>query len=165
MKIFLIAALTADGLIAKHASHPANWTSKEDKAFFRKKSKKGGVVVMGSRTYKTIGRPLPGRLNIIYTKSPKAKTDKNLLRFTKLPPKTLIKNLKKQGYKNIAICGGTSIYTMFLKSGLVNKLYLTIEPILFGKGVTLFNQSVEKKLKLVKIHKLSKQSVVLEYDI
>ena len=34
MKIFIIAALSADGFIAKDARHAATWTSKEDKQFF-----------------------------------------------------------------------------------------------------------------------------------
>jgi len=170
MNVFIIAALTADGLIARHKNHLADWTSKEDKAFFRKKTPKGSVVIMGSATYKTLNKPLPGRLNIIYTKHPKAKTrhrgwTEKRPNFTNLPTKTLIKNLKKQGYKTIAICGGSTIYTMFLKSGLVQRLYLTIEPLLFGKGLTLFNQSIDKKLKLIKIHKLSTQTIALEYKI
>jgi len=176
MNIFLIAALTADGLIARHKNHLADWTSKEDKTFFRKKTPKGSVVIMGSTTYKTIGKPLPGRLSIIYTRNPSSPSiegensvakqqKKGVLRFTNLPPKTLIKSLKRESHKTIAICGGSTIYTMFLKSGLVQKLYLTIEPILFGKGLTLFNQNIDKKLKLIKIHKISKQSVVLEYNL
>ena len=65
MKLTILMAQTADGKIAKASDHPANWTSKEDKAFFVEETKKHGVIIMGANTYKTIGRPLPGRLNVV----------------------------------------------------------------------------------------------------
>jgi dihydrofolate reductase len=56
MKTFIIAALTADGFIAKGSDHlSVEWTSKEDRKFFSDRTKKAGVVVMGLNTYKTIG--------------------------------------------------------------------------------------------------------------
>jgi dihydrofolate reductase len=51
MKVFLIAAVTADGFIGRDASHLADWTSPEDKKLFRKLTTEAGVVVMGSKTF------------------------------------------------------------------------------------------------------------------
>ncbi|MCL5782229.1 MAG: dihydrofolate reductase, partial [Patescibacteria group bacterium] len=58
MKCFIIAALSADGYIARDEHHPAFWTSKEDKKRFVELTKRAGVVIMGSTTYTTIARPL-----------------------------------------------------------------------------------------------------------
>ena len=66
MKIILIAAISADGKIAQSANQSSlDWTSKEDTAFFVAKTKEAGVVVMGSRTFETIGKPLKGRRLIV----------------------------------------------------------------------------------------------------
>jgi dihydrofolate reductase len=70
MNVFIIAAISADGLIAKDSDEKSTaWTSKADKKFFSERTKKAGVVVMGRKTFDTIGKPLSERLNIVYSKS------------------------------------------------------------------------------------------------
>ena len=68
MKISLIAAFAEEGVIGKDGKIP--WTLKEDLKHFRNKTE-GCSVVMGRKTYESIGRPLPNRLNIVMTKNPK----------------------------------------------------------------------------------------------
>src|SRR3989344_5571233 len=119
MKVFLIAAMTADGFIARNSAHLASWTSKEDKQFFVEKTKEAGVVVMGLNTFKTIGHPLPGRVNIVYSRTEK---DLQGVEITEDEPRKLIENLAKRGYKQVAITGGAQIYTMFMEAGLVDTI-------------------------------------------
>jgi len=162
MNVFIIAAISADGLIAKDSDEKSTaWTSQADKKFFSERTKKAEVVVMGRKTFETIGKPLPERLNIVYSRQPGQEAKD--LRFISKSPRQLIKELGKEGYKEIAICGGASIYTMFMKAGIVNKIYLTVESVVFGKGVRLFNQEIEAKLRLERVEKLSKETVLLEY--
>jgi len=52
-----------------------------------------------------------------------------------------------------------------MKEKLVDELYLTIEPIVFGSGLKLFNESLYQKLELVEIIDLSEQTKVLHYKI
>jgi dihydrofolate reductase len=52
---------------------------------------------------------------------------------------------------------------MFLKSGLINKIYLTIEPIIFGSGIKLFNEPIEQKFKLIKSEQ-KENTMFLEYE-
>jgi dihydrofolate reductase len=163
MKIFLIAALSADGFIAKDAQHsPFNWTSKADKRRFIDLTKKAGVIVMGSSTYRTIGKPLAERLNIVYSKTQHFEG----VEMTQDDPRVLIKKLEERGCREVAICGGSNIYTMFMKAGVVDTLYLTIEPVLFGKGIGLFNEDLHYLLKL-KSSQVSEMggSLLLEYEV
>jgi len=165
MSIFIIAALTADGFIAKSENHPAYWSSRADKKFFQEMTKKAGVVVMGSKTFETIGRPLKDRLNIVYSKNPHRTKNKEI-EITQKSPVELVRELKDRGFENIAICGGQSIYTMFLESGLVDKIYLTVEGIIFGQGISLFNKSFnDYSLRLLNVRLIGDNSVVLEYNI
>lgn len=163
MNIFIISALTTDGYIGKHQTHAALWTSKEDKKRFVKITKSAGVIIMGQNTWHTLGKPLKDRLNIVYSPTPLPKMEN--LETTTLPPEELIKSLEARGMKNIAICGGSMIYTMFMKTGLVTKLYLTIEPIVFGDGMRLFKENMDFKLKLINCEKTENGSLLLEYDV
>lgn len=161
MTTFIIAALTADGFIAKHPKHLADWTSKEDKQFFTEMTKQAGVVVMGSNTYETIGRPLKDRLNIVYSREKQYEG----VEITQKPPRELLQDLGSRGYRKVAICGGSTIYTMFMEAGVVDKLYLTIEPIIFGSGMTLFTKELNEKLTLDGVTKLGEHTILLEYTV
>lgn len=170
MHTFIIAALTADGFIAKDKAHlSTKWTSKEDAQFFSERTKKAGVIVMGRSTFETIGRPLPGRLTIVYSSQPKPagleKYDDTQLRFTNLPPKELLTALIAEGHTEVAICGGATIYTQFMKAGVVDTAYLTVEPVVFGSGIKLFTEPLDNELVFKKLHQLSEQTVVLEYSV
>ncbi len=164
MRVFIIASLTADGFIGLNANHlSTTWTSSEDTKFFVKMSKQAGIVVMGSRTFATLNRALPGRRLIIYTPQP---DDINIegVETTRENPIALVKRLAKEGASAIAIAGGASIYAMFMASGVVDELYLTIEPIIFGHGISLFNKDLPvTKLTLLDQQQLNPNTLLLHY--
>src|SRR3989344_3058322 len=163
MNVFLIVAQSADGFIAKNSTHLAtDWTSKEDKKFFTERTKKAGVIVMGSTTYETFMRPLKDRLNIVYSRG---KTYEGV-ETTQKPPIELITELQDRGYEEVAICGGASIYTLFMDAGCIQTIYVTQEPILFGQGISLFNKPIDQKLSLLSFEKLNEEGTLLfEYKV
>lgn len=161
MTFFLIAAVSADGYIAKNENHPAFWTSKEDKNRFIELTKRAGVVVMGSNTYRTLPRPLKERVNIVYSRSAKFYGAE----VTQKSPAELLAELEKRGFKEAAICGGSKIYTMFMQAKVVDSIYLTIEPIIFGKGIRLFDEEMLCHLKLESIEKAENGAILLEYKV
>ena len=163
---FIIAALSADGYIARDSSAPSTaWTSKEDKKRFVEITKRARVVVMGQNTWKTFGgRALKDRLNIVY--SPERLPDMPVeVETTTKPPVELIKELESRGFTEVAICGGSQIYTMFMQAGVVDRLYLTVEPILFGDGIRLFRAPLDFKLKLIEDQKTESGTRLVEYEI
>ncbi|HYC83333.1 MAG TPA: dihydrofolate reductase family protein [Candidatus Paceibacterota bacterium] len=162
IKTFIIAAQTADGFIARDHEHGADWTSKEDKKLFVELTKRAGVVIMGSKTYETIGRPLQDRLNIVYSKSGKHYEG---VEMTSKPPRELLAELEQRGFTEAAICGGASIYRLFLEAGAVHEIYLTVEPQLFGQGVSLFDKPVEVKLNLKNLERLGSDAILMQYEI
>lgn len=167
IKTFIIVAQTADGFIAKNSGHEATWTSKEDKKRFVEITKRAGVMVMGLNTFNTFPSPLPGRLHIVYSPDENAR-DNNIpgvVEYTKDSPVDLIKKLEERGFTEVAICGGTTIYTMFMKSGLVETIYLTIEPKLFGKGMGIFNEDLDFNLELVNSNATENGTLLLEYKV
>lgn len=165
MNCFIISCLTADGYIGKNSAHAAVWTSQADKKRFIEITKRAGVVVMGQNTWFTLGgKPLKDRLNIVYSPTPLENLPPGV-EVTMKSPADLLSELEKRGHKDIAICGGSQIYTMFMKSGLVSKLYLTIEPIVFGDGMRLFKEDMDFKLKLDKIEHTPEGTVLLDYSV
>ena len=65
----LIAAMSRNRVIGRGDDIP--WVAKGEQALF-KKITSGGTVIMGRKTFDSIGRPLPKRHNIVITRSPAA---------------------------------------------------------------------------------------------
>ena len=63
----LIVAWARDGVIGKDGGLP--WHEPEDLAHFKRLTM-GHAIVMGRKTFESIGRPLPGRRNIVLTRDP-----------------------------------------------------------------------------------------------
>ena len=63
----LIAAVARNGAIGK--DNALLWRLPEDLQFF-KRTTLGSPVIMGRKTYDSIGRPLPGRRNVVVTRNP-----------------------------------------------------------------------------------------------
>lgn len=171
MNVFIIASLTVDGFIGRDSNQISiSWTSKEDKQRFVRLSKEAGVIVMGSKTFATMPKPLKDRLNIVYTRDIEKATASlteayDNLEFSNQEPSDLITSLKQRGYTSVAICGGSEIYSKFLEAGVVNKVYITYEPILFGNGIHLFKNTTEKHLELVQLEKTEFGTIFAEYNI
>jgi len=162
MRSIAIAATTLDGKIALERDHFSDWTSPEDKAFMRKLLDEADVIVVGNNTYKTAEKPLSRRNCIVLTSSIAAverKRDNLLLWNPKGAPHSSI----LQNYRMIAVLGGAKTYSYFLENNLLDELYLTIEPIVFGHGVSLFDHSqhVPACFSLLSMQKLNANGTVL----
>lgn len=72
MKLSLIVARARNGVIGRDNALP--WRLPEDLAHF-KRTTIGHPVVMGRRTWESIGRPLPGRRNLVVTRDPEWRAD------------------------------------------------------------------------------------------
>ncbi len=160
-------AVTVDGKIARHAGQAADWTSRADKRAFVKATNQAGVIVMGDKTYQTIGRPLPGRLNIVLTSRPAARQNiPGQLEFTDQSPVKLIEGLKNRGYNKIILAGGATTNALFLKQNLIDEIWLTIEPKIFGQGLSLFKDvDVNLDLELIEVKRLDKNVIQVRYGV
>lgn len=161
MKLIMVMASTVDGRIAKSSDHRVDWTSKEDKQYFVKTTKEHGVVIMGRATYDTIGRPLPGRLNIVLTREKRDDIPGTLEHFSG-SPRELVASLEKRGYASAVLAGGANVNGQFIKDGLVSEIHLTLEPTLFGKGIGVVEGvDVDVNLALERVERLNERGAVL----
>jgi dihydrofolate reductase len=117
------------------------WNIPEDLKFFREKTK-GHPVIMGRKTYESIGRILPNRPNLIITR------DNNF----SIPGVIIchsldeaIKHAKELDRNEIFIIGGANVYAQAI--GIADKLYLTVVDAEF-RADTFFPE-YEKRFKTV----------------
>ncbi|HHF3019666.1 TPA: type 3 dihydrofolate reductase [Vibrio diabolicus] len=115
MIISMIAAMADNRIIGKDNQMP--WHLPADFAWF-KRCTMGKPVVMGRKTYESIGRPLPGRLNIVISR------DETL----KIEGVTTVTSIEQAldvagDAEEVMIIGGGAIYAACLP--MANKLYVT----------------------------------------
>lgn len=67
MKLSIIVAMTKNHVIGKNNQMP--WHLPADLAWFRQNTG-GKPIIMGRKTFESIGRPLPNRTNIVLSRSP-----------------------------------------------------------------------------------------------
>lgn len=160
----MIMAVTADGRIAKSSDHFPNWTSREDKKSFAKISKEHGVVIMGDKTFNTFPAPLKERLNVVFTLEKEPKKIEGV-KWVSGEPEDVLKELEEMGYESAVLGGGAFINGLFLERKLIDEIAITVEPKIFGDGISLFKGDFDVNLKLIDVKKINDDSIVLRYKV
>ena len=115
--ISLIVAVSTNNAIGKN--NQLLWHLPNDLKFF-KNTTWGGVVIMGRKTFESVNKPLPGRINIVITRNASWKADgvvvaENL--------NDAIKKAETTNCKEIFIIGGGEIYRESFS--LADRIYMT----------------------------------------
>jgi dihydrofolate reductase len=105
MKIALIAALANDGTIGHEGKIP--WHISADLKRF-KQSTMGHAIIMGRKTFESIGRPLPGRKNLILTRNRAFQAPEGAWTFPSLDD--ALKFCREQKESIVFIIGGAEVY-------------------------------------------------------
>lgn len=120
MKVAMIAAMTHQRVIGQGNKMP--WHLPEDLAYFKQVTL-GKPVIMGRKTFESIGRPLPQRTNIVISRQADFAPEGVVVVTT--PEQALANARDCHARENeIMIIGGGTIYQYFLP--LCDKLYLTL---------------------------------------
>ena len=118
----LVVAMTKNRVIGHQGAMP--WHLPRDLQHFKKVTL-GQPVLMGRKTYDSIiaslGKPLPGRLNVVISRSDPQVAD-GVLTFKGIEP--AMAALKAQGEGVVNVIGGGEIYQALLP--FANTLYLTL---------------------------------------
>lgn len=120
--IYLIWAMTKSGIIANNGQLP--WNIKSEMQYFQSLTT-NKTVLMGSKTFLSIGKPLKNRYNIIITSEPnkyqKFVNDKCIIS-NDLPE--IIKKYRKNSKNELWVIGGSKIYQQTFKDA--DFLYVSI---------------------------------------
>lgn len=142
MNVRLIVATSSRGIIGNGNDIP--WKLKDDMKFF-KETTTGGVVIMGRKTFESMGlKPLPKRYNIIITRDPAKlslsydvkKIDADISIVSSLHEALVEAELYVAGQhvypepvprftKSVNIIGGAEIYKQAMESGHVDEVIIT----------------------------------------
>jgi dihydrofolate reductase len=114
--IALVVAVAENGVIGR--DNQLIWRLPNDLKHF-KNITLGHPIIMGRRTYEAIGRPLPGRTNIVVTRQPDWQAEGTETTYS--VPEAL--ELAQTYDENIFVIGGAEIYRQSLSA--VDTVYLT----------------------------------------
>ena len=121
MKMSLIVAVSKNGVIGLDNKLP--WNLPDDLQYFKSVTM-GKPLVMGRKTYDSIGRPLPGRTNIVITRdaswcAPGVEVATSLDDALSLARKACTDS----GVDEVMVIGGEQIYRMTI--AVADRLYVT----------------------------------------
>lgn len=117
------------------------------------------TIIMGKKTYDQIVNelspdkwPYTGALTYVFTHEPLS--EKEDIIFTQEKPCRLVNRIKKEGGKDIWVCGGADIINQLLEDDIIDVFHITTIPVILGDGIRLFGKAYNKtiKLKLAGIH-------------
>jgi len=173
MRITLIAAQSLDGFITRHDQPGSDFASAEDREFFRDALRGFDCCVMGATSYReaslTIKKHLKTeRLRIVLTRNPDVFANDAVpgrLEFTNATPAQLVAGLALRGCRTCALLGGAQINSLFVEAGLVDEVWLTVEPLLFGSGTPLLARRTGIELALFSSQSLSPDTLLLKYRV
>jgi dihydrofolate reductase len=119
--ITLVVARADNGVIGREGQLP--WHISGDLKYFKRVTL-GKPVVMGRKTYESIGRPLPRRTNIVVTRDASWKAD-GVIAVQDLPSAFAVayEDAHRTGVDEIAVIGGAEIYRQTVEKA--DRVYLT----------------------------------------
>ncbi len=165
MKVTLYMTTTVNGFIAKE-NNDTSW-SKETWLSFAQFVKKTGNIIIGRKTYELMNadnefRKIGNPFTVVVSKEIFIPPFNAVLAKS---PKEALKIIKEKNFPNALVAGGAILSASFMKENLVDEVIIDIEPYIFGRGIRLFSKSsFEKRLKLIKTKKLSKNTIQLKYS-
>lgn len=134
MIISLIAAMGRNRVIGGHNTLP--WNMPADMAHFRELTR-GKPVIMGRKTYESIGHPLPKRLNIIITRDSAYRAEGCVIAHDANTALAAANAASLDSARDVAteimVIGGAEIYSLFIAR--TNRIYLTLIEADFGGNV------------------------------
>lgn len=140
MKISIVVAVAENGVIG--AKNRLPWHLPADLARF-KKITTGHHIIMGRKTHESIGKVLPGRVNIIITRNPNYKS-KGAIIVNSL--EKALSKAEKSGEEEAFIIGGVQIFEEALP--LADRIYMTKIKAKFP-GDTYFPEFQKSEWKVV----------------
>ena len=125
MNYNIIVAVCNGNGIGKDNTLPWDKISEDMKNFSKlTKGKGNNAIIMGKNTYKSIGRPLPNRVNIVLSTSLNEDVEEKNIRVFKNIDQC-VKFCNDKRFDEVWVIGGESIYRQFLNLNYIKTIYKT----------------------------------------
>jgi dihydrofolate reductase len=153
-------AASVDGRISLSSRKIQHWTSREDWDFFQKSLARSDAVITGRNTYEAAAERLRRRNTFVLSRRVKSLTRRGSVTFVNPATVSLAKLL--EGRRRVAVIGGGSVYRFMLESGLLDEIYVTVEPLIFGRGKEMFvGGTGTTQLRLLSSRRLNRKGTLL----
>lgn len=139
--VSMILAVAANGVIGRNGALP--WSEPEDRAQYEEKTR-GATVIMGRRTWDEFGTPLPGRVNIVVSRS--FEPPPGVYRAADLDDAIAI--AERVGKGEVFVIGGARLFEA--AAPRARRVYLTEIPYP-AEGDTFFDRSALDRAGLVEV--------------
>jgi dihydrofolate reductase len=151
MKLSHVVATSPKRVIGRDGQLP--WHAPSDLKHF-KSTTMGKILLMGRKTFESVKKPLPGRMNLVVTSTPSKIPEGDRLKvFTSIDQAiTYGQTIASQWKDELCIVGGGEIYRQTLER--VDFIYLTVIES-DGDGDTFYPVVPEDKFKLISVQPLS----------
>jgi riboflavin biosynthesis pyrimidine reductase len=167
MHITLAMVLSVDGKSTKGDLEDQSWASSEDQSHLQKLISENNLILMGGKTYasaKTHIKPSEGKLRMVLThdlEQFKNNIIPGQLEFSNLGVEELIKNLEDRGFSKMLLLSGENLNKDFFEKNLVDEVYFTLEPKIFGSGRSVAVGDLDIDLQLMEMEKLNQLGTIL----
>jgi len=151
-----IAAVDRKGAIGKGGKLP--WHYSSDMKFFRETTT-GHAVVMGRKTWLTIGKPLKNRLNIVLSRDTDIEPQESLLVFSDIDS---VLSFNKSLRTDLFVIGGAQIYEAFREH--IEKWIITEVPLTVSGADAFMPKGYLEEFELVDSKSLDDNLVVKFYE-
>ena len=169
MKKILYMATTANGIIAKE-DDSADFLTEIEASSYVKNVCDTGALIIGRRTYEVLSQQpefqkfLEAGVKIVaVSHSNKLVLNDKSHRIAHSPAEAIE---LLSDCEAVIIAGGAKLDASFMEAGLIDEVYLDIEPALSGQGIPLFNGAdFDLQLKLLGTKMLSDNEIQLHYEV
>ncbi|MBD2177988.1 dihydrofolate reductase [Pseudanabaena sp. FACHB-1998] len=139
-KLVLYIATSLDGYVARNSGE-VDWLFTDQDYGYEDFYGSIDRLIMGRNTYEQIQSwgdyPYPDKVGFVFSGTIQSDRDENVT-FVSSDLVGFVKDLKKQGGKDIWLVGGAAIAKPCLENNLIDKFILSIHPIILGEGIPLF---------------------------
>jgi len=118
MVVAFIVAVSDNNAIGRRNTLP--WYMPEDLKFF-KRTTIGKPVIMGRKTFESLGKPLPGRLNIVLSGNAGVALPEGVLLYNDI--NAAIERMKQEGTEEGFIIGGGKVFETTMP--IADRMYIT----------------------------------------
>ncbi len=161
-RIDIYFVMSLDGIVALDHDHDIRaYSSREDREFFLNSIKSYDAIIVSSRTF--VKDASPDTRRVILTHSARSENDTNPFNiYMSGDVRRICEQMWDMGIRHAALATGPATCLSFLRAGLVNDLYLSIEPVTLGSGIRLFtDEAYVSRWTLVESRKLNETGTLM----
>ena len=179
IKVSMLAVISLDGKIARTASDSLEWGSPEDKQFLKEFLDHSDLSILGRKSFE-LSQNIMSKRNCVILSRNLPPVDSGMKRtegshiLSYVNPdlidfrRWLLRSFRFPK-KSISILGGAEVYRYFLSRDWIDEIYLTIEPKIFGTGISLLASELDDldiELHLLSQSRINdKGTLLLHYSV